>query len=135
MSEPEAPWSQYDQAFKRLHDKLLEILAQLSSIEDANIFSGTYAPSGAGSTTLVTAVSGKTVKVYDFFLWNSGTADVGVRVYFGSSGKNLFKGKLAPKTGAVKSFVRAWKSNAGDSLVLALDAAGTCDYGVGAVQS
>jgi hypothetical protein len=47
----------------------------------------------------------------------------------------VFKGKLAPKTGVVKSFVRPWESNAGDSLVLYLDAAGTVDYGVGAVQA
>jgi hypothetical protein len=102
---------------------------------DANQYSGTYAPTAAGSTTIISAVSGKVIRVYDFYLWNSGTADVGVRLYFGTSGKNLFKGKLAPKTGVVKSFVRPWESNAGDSLVLYLDAAGTVDYGVGAVQA
>jgi len=67
--------------------------------------------------------------------WNSGTADVGVCLYFGTSGKNVFKGKLSAKTGVVKSFVRPWESNAGDSLVLYLDAAGTVDYGIGAVQA
>ncbi len=101
---------------------------------NSNQYSGTFAPTAAGSTTIIAAVSGKVIRVYDFNLWNSGTADVGVRLYFGTSGKNLFKGKLASKTGVVKSFVRPWESNAGDSLVLYLDAAGTCDYSVGAVQ-
>ena len=104
-------------------------------LPNANQYSGTYAPTAAGSTTIIAAVAGKVIRVYDFYLWNSGTADVGVRLYFGTSGKNLFKGKLAPKTGVVKSFVRPWESNAGDSLVLYLDAAGTVDYGVGAVQA
>jgi hypothetical protein len=104
-------------------------------MQDANQFTGTYSPSAAGGTTIISAVSGKVIRVYDFYLWNSGTADVGVRLYFGTSGKNLFKGKLAAKTGVVKSFVRPWESNAGDSLVLYLDAAGTVDYGVGAVQA
>jgi hypothetical protein len=104
-------------------------------MQDANQFTGTYAPTAAGSTTIISAVTGKVIRVYDFYLWNSGTADVGVRLYFGTSGKNLFKGKLAAKTGVVKSFVRPWESNAGDSLVLYLDAAGTVDYGVGAVQA
>jgi len=102
---------------------------------NANQYSGTFAPTAAGSTTIISAVSGKVIRVCDFSLWNSGTADVGVRLYFGTSGKNLFKGKLAPKTGIVKSFVRPWESNAGDSLVLYLDAAGTVDYCVGAVQA
>jgi len=104
-------------------------------MQDANQFTGTYSPTAAGSTTIISAVTGKVIRVYDFYLWNSGTADVGVRLYFGTSGKNLFKGKLAAKTGVVKSFVRPWESNAGDSLVLYLDAAGTVDYGVGAVQA
>jgi hypothetical protein len=104
-------------------------------IRDANQFTGTFEPSAAGSTTIIAAVSGKVIRVYDFYLWNSGTADVGVRLYFGTSGKNLFKGKLAPKTGAIAAKVRPWESNAGDSLVLYLDAAGTVDYGVGAVQA
>jgi len=52
-------------------------------------------PTAAGGTTIISAVSGKVIRVYDFYLWNSGTADVGVRLYFGTSGKNLFKGKLA----------------------------------------
>jgi hypothetical protein len=104
-------------------------------MQDANQFTGTYAPTAAGSTTIISAVTGKVIRVYDFYLWNSGTADVGVRLYFGTSGKNLFKGKLSAKTGVVKSFVRPWESNAGDSLVLYLDAAGTVDYGVGAVQA
>jgi hypothetical protein len=104
-------------------------------MQDANQFTGTYAPTAAGSTTIISAVTGKVIRVYDFYLWNSGTADVGVRLYFGTSGKNVFKGKLTPKTGVVKSFVRPWESNAGDSLVLYLDAAGTVDYGVGAVQA
>jgi len=102
---------------------------------DANQFTGTYAPTAAGSTTIISAVSGKVIRVYDFYLWNSGTADVGVRLYFGTSGKNVFKGKLSAKTGVVKSFIRPWESNADDSLVLYLDAAGTVDYGVGAVQA
>jgi len=104
-------------------------------MQDANQFTGTYAPTAAGSTTIISAVSGKVIRVYDFSLWNSGTADVGVRLYFGTSGKNVFKGKLSAKTGVVKSFVRPWESNAGDSLVLYLDAAGTVDYGIGAVQA
>jgi len=102
---------------------------------NANQYSGTFAPTAAGSTTIISAVTGKVIRVCDFSLWNSGTADVGVRLYFGTSGKNLFKGKLAQKTGIVKSFVRPWESNAGDSLVLYLDAAGTVDYCVGAVQA
>jgi hypothetical protein len=130
------PWGQYAEAYKAIHDKLVEILVQLSvKIEDANQYTGTYAPTGAGSTTIVSSVSGKTIKIYDFYLWNSGTADVGVRLYFGASGKNVFKGKLAAKTGVIRSMVRHWESNADDSLVLYLDAAGTVDYGVGAVQS
>ena len=32
MAEP--PWSQYDQSYKRIHDRLAEILAQLSTAED-----------------------------------------------------------------------------------------------------
>lgn len=35
MSEPETPWSQYDQAYKRLHDRLQELLSQLSTVKDA----------------------------------------------------------------------------------------------------
>ncbi|MCD6421904.1 hypothetical protein J7L13_00960, partial [bacterium] len=104
-------------------------------VQDSAQFSGTYAPSAAGSTTIIQAVSGKVIRVYDYSLWNSGEADVGVRLYFGTSGKNLFKGKLAPKTGVVKSFVRPWESNSGDSLVLYLDGAGTIDYAIGAVQA
>jgi hypothetical protein len=104
-------------------------------LQDACQFTGTYSPTGAGSTTIISSVSGKVIRVYDIYLWNSGTADVGVRLYFGTSGKNIFKGKLAAKTGVMKSFVRPWESNAGDSLVLYLDAAGTVDYGVGAVQA
>jgi hypothetical protein len=104
-------------------------------LPDANQFSGTYAPTAAGSTTIIAAVAGKVIRVYDFSLWNSGTADVGVQLYFGTSGKSLFKGLLAAKTGVVKSFVRPWESNAGDSLVLALSAAGTVDYCIGAVQA
>jgi hypothetical protein len=73
-------------------------------MQDANQFTGTYAPTAAGSTTIISAVTGKVIRVYDFYLWNSGTADVGVRLYFGTSGKNLFKGKLSAKTGVVKSF-------------------------------
>jgi len=115
-------------------DAKVELLPE-NKIPNANQYSGTYAPSGAGNTTIISAVSGKVIRVYDFSLWNSGTADVGVRLYFGTSGKNLFKGKLAAKTGTVKSFVRPWESDASDSLVLALDAAGTCDYSVSGVQA
>jgi hypothetical protein len=104
-------------------------------IRDANQYTGTYAPTAAGSTTIIAAATGKVIRVYDFYIWNSGTADVGVRLYFATSGKNVFKGKLAPKTGPIKSFVRPWESNPGDSLVLELDAAGTVDYGIGAVQA
>ncbi|MEM3788279.1 MAG: hypothetical protein QXN95_00220 [Candidatus Bathyarchaeia archaeon] len=104
-------------------------------ILDAHQVSGTYSPTAAGSTTIISPVSEKVVRVYDISLWNSGSADVGVRLHFGTSGKNIFKGKLAPKTGVVKSFVRPWQSNAGDSLVLYLDAAGTVDYCIGAVQA
>jgi hypothetical protein len=113
---------------------LMEGLTPEDRIPDANQCSGTFEPTAAGSTTII-AVTGKVIRVYDFYLWNSGTADVGVRLYFATSGKNLFKGKLAAKTGVVKSFVRPWESNAGDSLVLYLDAAGTVDYGIGAVQA
>jgi len=104
-------------------------------MQDANQFTGTYAPTAAGSTTIISAVTGKVIRVYDFSLWNSGTADVTVELYFGTSGKRLFKGLLAAKTGVLKSYVRPWESNAGDSLVLALSAAGTCDYCIGAVQA
>lgn len=34
MAEPEIPWSQYDQAYRRIHERLLEILAQLSTVKD-----------------------------------------------------------------------------------------------------
>jgi hypothetical protein len=104
-------------------------------LTDNNQFSGTYSPTGSGSTTIISAVSGKVIRVYDFSLWNSGSADVIVELYFGTSGKRLFKGLLAAKTGVLKSYVRPWESNAGDSLVLALSAAGTCDYSIGAVQA
>jgi hypothetical protein len=104
-------------------------------IGNSNQYTGTYAPTSAGSTTIISAISGQSIKIYDICLWNSGTADVGIRLYFGTSGKNIFKGKLAPKTGIVKTFLRAWESNSNDSLVLYLDAAGTVDYEVGAVQS
>jgi len=104
-------------------------------LADVNQYSGTFSPSAAGSTTIIAAVAGAVIRVYDFALWNSGSADVGVELYFGTSGKRLFKGLLAPKTGALKSFVRPWESNAGDSLVLALSAAGTVDYCIGAVQA
>jgi hypothetical protein len=106
-----------------------------SKLVDANQFSGTFSPTGAGSITIIAAVSGKVIRVYDFSLWNSGSADVTVELYFGTSGKRLFKGLLAAKTGVLKTYVRPWESNAGDSLVLALSAAGTCDYCVGAVQA
>ena len=104
-------------------------------IQDSGQWSGTFAPAAAGSTTIITAVSGKVIRVYNFSLWNSGSADVTVELYFGTSGKRLFKGLLAAKCGVLKSFVRPWESNAGDSLVLALSGAGTCDYCVGAVQA
>jgi hypothetical protein len=102
---------------------------------DANQYSGTFSPTAAGSTTIITSVSGKVIRVYDFSLWNSGTGDVTVELYFGASGKRLFKGLLAAKTGVLKTYVRPWESNAGDSLVLALSDAGTCDYCIGAVQA
>jgi hypothetical protein len=102
---------------------------------DANQFSGTFSPTAAGSITIIAAVTGLVIRVYDFSLWNSGSADVTVELYFGTSGKRLFRGLLAPKAGVLKTFVRPWESNAGDSLVLALSAAGTCDYCVGAVQA
>jgi hypothetical protein len=104
-------------------------------LADNDQFSGTYSPSGSGSTTIISAVSGKVIRVYDFSLWNSGSADVTVELYFGTSGKRLFKGLLAAKCGVLKSFVRPWESNAGDSLILALSSAGTCDYCIGAVQA
>jgi len=34
MAEPEVPWSQYDQAYKRIHERLAEILVQLSTVKD-----------------------------------------------------------------------------------------------------
>jgi hypothetical protein len=104
-------------------------------LTDNNQFSGTYSPAGSGSTTIISAVSGKVIRVYDFSLWNSGSADVIVELYFGTGGKRLFKGLLAAKTGVLKSYVRPWESNVGDSLVLALSASGTCDYSIGAVQA
>jgi hypothetical protein len=115
-------------------DVKVELLPE-NKIIDANQYSGTYAPTGAGSTTIISSVSGKVIRVYDFSLWNSGTADVTVELYFGTSGKRLFKGLLAVKTGVLKTYVRPWESNAGDSFVLALSAAGTCDYCIGAVQA
>jgi hypothetical protein len=110
-------------------------LAPEYRMADANQFSGTFSPAAAGSTTIIAAVTGKVIRVYDFSLWNSGSADVTVELYFGTSGKRLFKGLLAAKTGVLKTYVRPWESNAGDSLVLALSAAGTCDYCIGAVQA
>ena len=104
-------------------------------LTDGNQYSGTFSPTTAGSTTIIAAVTDKVIRVYDFSLWNSGNADVTIELYFGTSGKRLFKGLLAAKTGVLKSYVRPWESNAGDSLVLALSAAGTCDYCVGAVQA
>jgi hypothetical protein len=104
-------------------------------LPDANQYSGTFSPTAAGSTTIIAAVTDKVIRVYDFSLWNSGSADVTVELYFGTSGKRLFKGLLAAKTGVLKTYVRPWESNAGDSLVLALSAAGTCDYCIGAVQA
>jgi len=129
------PWGQYAEAYKALHDKLVDILAKLMHIGNLNQYTGTYAPTSAGSTTIISAVSEQSIRIYDIYLWNSGTADVSVRLYFGTSGKNIFKAKLAPKTGVIKTFLRAWESNLSDSLVLYLDAAGTIDYGIGAVQS
>jgi len=129
------PWGQYAEAYKAIHDTLADILAKLLHIGNSNQYTGTYAPTSAGSTTIISSVSEQSIKIYDIYLWNSGTADIGVRLYYGTSGKNVFKGKLAPKTGIAKTFVRAWESNPNDSLVLYLDAAGTVDYGVGAVQS
>jgi len=102
---------------------------------DANQYSGTFSPTAAGSTTIIAAVTDKVIRVYDFSLWNSGSADVTIELYFGTSGKRLFKGLLAAKTGVLKTYVRPWESNAGDSLVLALSDAGTCDYCIGAVQA
>jgi hypothetical protein len=104
-------------------------------LPDANQYSASYAPTAAGSTTIIAAATGKVIRVYDFSLWNSGSADVTVELYFGTSGKRLYKGLLAAKTGVLKTYVRPWESNAGDSLVLALSAAGTCDYCIGAVQA
>jgi hypothetical protein len=104
-------------------------------LPDANQFSGTFSPTAAGNTTIISAVTGKVIRVYDFSLWNSGSADVTVELYFGTSGKRLFKGLLSAKSGVLKSYVRPWESNSGDSLVLALSAAGTCDYCIGAVQA
>jgi hypothetical protein len=104
-------------------------------LPDSNQYSGTFSPTAAGSTTIISAVSGKVIRVYDFSIWNSGSADVTVELYFGASGKRLFKGLLAAKTGVLKTYVRPWESNAGDSLVLALSDAGTCDYCIGAVQA
>jgi hypothetical protein len=104
-------------------------------LTDGNQFSGTYSPTGAGSTTIISAVTGKVIRVYDFSLWNSGSADVTVELYFGTSGKRLFKGLLSAKSGVLKTYVRPWESNSGDSLVLALSAAVTCDYCIGAAQA
>jgi len=104
-------------------------------IQDSGQWSGTFSPTAAGSTTIISGVSGKVIRVYGFSLWNSGSADVTVELYFGTSGKRLFKGLLAPKTGPLKTYLPPWESNAGDSLVLALSAAGTCDYSIGAVQA
>jgi len=115
-------------------DVKVEFLPE-NKIPNANQYSSTYAPTAAGSTTIISAVTGKVIRVYDFSLWNSGSADVTVELYFGTSGKRLYKGLLAAKTGVLKSYVRPWESNAGDSLVLALSAAGTCDYCIGAVQA
>jgi hypothetical protein len=103
-------------------------------LPDSNQYSGTFSPTAAESTTIIAAVTDKVIRVYDFSLWNSGSGDVTVELYFGASGKRLFKGLLAAKTGVLKTYVRPWESNAGDSLVLALSAAGTCDYCIGAAQ-
>ena len=110
-------------------------LAPEDRLFDVNQFSGTFAPAAAGSTVIIAAVAGAVIRVYDFVLWNSGGSDVTVELYFGVSLKRLFRGLLSPRSGVLKSFVRPWECPAGDSLVLALNAAGTCDYCVGAVQA
>jgi hypothetical protein len=115
-------------------DVKVELLSE-NKIPNANQYSGTFAPTGAGNTTIIAAATGKVIRVYDFSLWNSGSADVTVELYFGTSGKRLYKGLLTAKTGVLKSYVRPWESNAGDSLVLALSAAGTVDYSVSGVQA
>jgi hypothetical protein len=106
-------------------------------IQDANQYSATITT--ATTTTVIAAVAGKTIKVYDYFLWNNGTAAVTVTIKFGTSGKVLFKGTLQASatvnTGVICSKLRPWESNTNDSLQIVTSAACTLDYGIGAIQS
>jgi hypothetical protein len=109
------------------------IVDVLPHIQDGQQYSNTI--TSATTTTIISAISGKTIQVYEFFFWNNGSANVTVTFKFGTSGKVLWKGTLAQNTGVIKSFLRCWESNANDSLQVVTSASCTLDYGIGAVQS
>jgi hypothetical protein len=109
------------------------IVELLPHMKDTNQLSGQITL--ATTTTVISNVSGQTVKVYDYFIWNNGAANVEVTMKFATSGKLFFDALLAPNTGLLKTFIRAWESNANDSLVIVTSVACTVAYSVGAVQS
>jgi hypothetical protein len=109
------------------------IIEFLPHIKDANQLTGTITT--ATTTTLKAAVSGQTIKVFDYFIWNNGAANVEVTLKYGTSGKIFFDVLLLPNQGLLKTFVRSWESNANDSLVIVTSVNCTVAYSVGAVQS
>ncbi|MEM3668588.1 MAG: hypothetical protein QXU38_02220 [Candidatus Bathyarchaeia archaeon] len=93
MVEP--PWSQYDQAYKRIHDRLVEILAKLSSVnvntppgESNYIFDGgVAAPSAAGELTILTVTPSNGETRYVTEVIGGGNVKGYVTIYWGSTVK------------------------------------------------
>jgi hypothetical protein len=106
-------------------------------IVNANQYTGEITT--ATTTTVVAAATGKTIKIYDLWIWNNGTTAVRVTVSFITSGKKILDATLQASSsvnnGVVKVFLRPWESNSGDGVQIVTGAASTIDYGIGAVQS
>ncbi|MEM2119126.1 MAG: hypothetical protein QW840_03265 [Candidatus Bathyarchaeia archaeon] len=130
MSLPEAPWTQYDQAYKRLHEKLSEILAQISKLTQTATPWTVTAVAG-GDTVIKEPSSGKKLRVKLVDVWNNGSAEVTVSLKFAAGGTARFRKTLAAKTGFVMNLVGcSWEGNVGDALIISLSSAGTVDVTV-----
>jgi hypothetical protein len=106
-------------------------------IANANQYSGNI--SSATTTTVISANSTQSIKVYDFSIWNDGTVACTVTLQFGTSGKIIWKGTLQASStinvGVISNKTRPWQSNTNDSLQIVTSASSSIDYSIGAVQS
>ena len=152
MAEPDVPWSQYDQAYKQIHERLTEILAQLSTMCDESKYLPVRLSNGSvfydaevgksadawsitatssGNNTIKTPSTGKKLRVKFIDIWNNGSADETVYLRFGSAGAGRFKKTLATKTGFALNLVGCnWEGAADEPLIVNLSAAGTVDVTV-----